>query len=687
MDGWITIGTKLDTKSFDKQIQDLEDKLEDLEKQKIYFSDKNMTGELKDVEKEIEKTTNKLITLRKEQEKLNKTPVFDNMGKSLQSSIKNVSRLILGIFGIRSAYMSLRRASSELASYDPQYAANLEYIRFVLTQAIAPVLQWIVKLAGTLLSYIYAILNAWFGIGAKLNLGAQAFQKMKAGASGVSKAVKEIKKDLLGFDEITRLTEQSDTGTSAGAGGVGMPDFDVGNVGEIPKWVQWIMDNKAVILGVLGTIASVIAGIKIVNFFSALRGIFGVLEGMSALKIFGLVAGVALTIKGIVDTIPAVIKYIENPTWSNFTKVLTGIEEALAGVGLAMVALNATNPVGWIFLAVAGIIQLTKAFIKDKAEILSVKDAQEQLTKAIKDSKKATDDYIIAVENSEEAERNLNEVEKRTKLSGEELYKAVKKGTLNFKEMDETQREVYKAYVDNINAQDALVEASENVTKANKEKTQATLEDALANAVEKGSYDELKKSVVDMFEQEEISSQEAADTLSRAMSQMGYDARYTFLQDIPDSIQKSIDPSRYDSAFTKFKNNWNSLFNNLKKDIQLYIQMKFGFSAGGGAGGGAGSGGGRAKGGVFYPSQLPKLAVGGIINVPGRGMPYNGAVIGERGAEAVVPLTDTQQMELLGSTIGKYITVNANIVNTMNGRIISRELKQIQNEQDFAYNT
>lgn len=43
-------------------------------------------------------------------------------------------------------------------------------------------------------------------------------------------------------------------------------------------------------------------------------------------------------------------------------------------------------------------------------------------------------------------------------------------------------------------------------------------------------------------------------------------------------------------------------------------------------------------------------------------------------------------MELLGATIGKYITVNANIVNTMNGRVISRELKQVQSEQEFAYN-
>ena len=63
-----------------------------------------------------------------------------------------------------------------------------------------------------------------------------------------------------------------------------------------------------------------------------------------------------------------------------------------------------------------------------------------------------------------------------------------------------------------------------------------------------------------------------------------------------------------------------------------------------------------------------------------------GAIGGEAGAEGVLPLTDTQAMETLGETIGKYITINANIVNKMNGRVISRQLQTIRNDEDFAYN-
>ena len=84
---------------------------------------------------------------------------------------------------------------------------------------------------------------------------------------------------------------------------------------------------------------------------------------------------------------------------------------------------------------------------------------------------------------------------------------------------------------------------------------------------------------------------------------------------------------------------------------------------------------------------MPHLAVGGIINQPGRGIPIGRAIAGERGAEGVIPLTDSQQMEILGEAIGRYITINASIPVSMNGRLISRELRQVQADQEFAYNS
>ena len=73
-------------------------------------------------------------------------------------------------------------------------------------------------------------------------------------------------------------------------------------------------------------------------------------------------------------------------------------------------------------------------------------------------------------------------------------------------------------------------------------------------------------------------------------------------------------------------------------------------------------------------------------------MPNTGTIIGgsalggEAGREGVIPLTDQQAMAELGREIGKNVLVNLTNITSMNGRIISRELKNIQSEQDFAYN-
>lgn len=84
--------------------------------------------------------------------------------------------------------------------------------------------------------------------------------------------------------------------------------------------------------------------------------------------------------------------------------------------------------------------------------------------------------------------------------------------------------------------------------------------------------------------------------------------------------------------------------------------------------------------------NLPRLAKGGIINMPGQGIPVGSALAGERGREAVLPLTDTQQMQLLGEAIGRYITLNATIPVQIGNRLVAREIKRINAENDFAFN-
>lgn len=85
--------------------------------------------------------------------------------------------------------------------------------------------------------------------------------------------------------------------------------------------------------------------------------------------------------------------------------------------------------------------------------------------------------------------------------------------------------------------------------------------------------------------------------------------------------------------------------------------------------------------------NLPRLKTGGIINYPNKGVMLGGnAIGGESGAEGVIPLTDSQAMSQLGEAIGKYVTINATVINKMNGRTLSRQIQNIQANKDFAYN-
>ena len=82
----------------------------------------------------------------------------------------------------------------------------------------------------------------------------------------------------------------------------------------------------------------------------------------------------------------------------------------------------------------------------------------------------------------------------------------------------------------------------------------------------------------------------------------------------------------------------------------------------------------------FTGNPLPKLAVGGIVNRPGRGVP---AIIGEAGAEAVLPLeNNTEWMDILADKIGGNVTIPI----YMDGRKIATYVVDIQKKKAFAMN-
>ena len=628
---------------------------------------------------------------------------FANVGSTIQNTIYKLGRMALGVIGIRTALSGLRRMSSELANYDQQYATDLEYIRFVLAQAVAPILRGIVSLALTLMQIINAITSALFGVPVFGNASADAFKRMKDNASGVSKsvggaskAVKELRKQLLGFDEANVLTDDKSGGGggTSGVGGVGipLPSLDVADV-QLPEWLSNIEKLRdklkliaEIILGIIGSLALIklldIAGFasKIVGWIRRITDGLGVLG--SALKIGGIIAIIA----GIIVALKGLEQYLKNPTWENFRKILIGI--GIAAAGLTAVFISMANPIGAVIAGIATGVTALAVVIGDwvdsesEAEWATRKtrmqeealiQSEKKLKKAREELTTATDNYVNAVDRAEQAEKDLEEAQNRTGLSGKELYDLVQIGTLDYKNMNEQQKEVYKAYLSNRDAQDKLKTSTDEFNKAEEETARRLFTTAAYLDITSKDYDDYKKKVVDAYNSSSISAEDAAMLITHAMQGMDAETRKVFTQNLPNNIKSALNPSTYSQWENKFKSWWNNnLIGGLRKNVSLDISGVIRTS--------------WFKPSGFASGGIVKMATGGIINMPGKGVPLASAIGGESGKEGIVPLTDQQAMAELGREIGRWITINATVVNNMNGRQLSREIQRVANEEDFAFN-
>lgn len=668
-DGWITIGTKLATDKFDKQITDLEKKIKNEEektqlklKAKLQAEDelKRHKQAIFEVEKEYERTSKQVehlqdimskqasgvsltpqeftdlqgskqiiaendkigsqldkmyakevklnnavdstslaysqiqsnvseykakiesIKLQKQKSQVNEIKKgFDSVGNSVSSSIKHIGRLALGVLSVASAYRLMSSASSTLGQYDEQYATNLEYIRYLLAQVLAPALKYIVNLAGTLLSYLNYIAQAWFNVTLFSKNSAKNFAKARGSTS-------KIKKDLqtTPFDEMNVLQDTSSSGKDGGFA----PSIDPSILaGEVPDWLKWIVDNKDLILSVISGVTAGLLAWKLG------------LDGIKAL-------GIGLMIAGIVYTIESLLDYLKNPSWENFGKIIQGIGIFVIGLGVAFLGLPAI--ITGVIIAIVGTIikywEQIKTFLQSGIDWL--KSKSDWIHNMFGDTIGDIYDYLV-----------------------------------------ETLQHVLDAF-------DSLFTMLKNI-----------IDDVIKIVKDiihgdwKQAWEDAKQLVVDIF-------QGLWNTIKNvffAIASLGVSIA-TAVGGTISSIFKAI----VNAILSAIEN----ILNKPIKTVNAMIGVV------------------NAVPGVNIPTlptfKLPRLAKGTILNAPGRGVPVAGgtALAGEAGREAYLPLSDTQLLEELGSTIGKYITINANIPVSVGNRQIARVIKKINTESDFAFN-
>ena len=545
MDGKVIIGCDLDTRSFDAQIDYVENQMQEIE-DKLKQADMGFeVGDTQKLEANYEKLGIKLDKKKKKQAKLNQEQAnigkldlsgvqtgIDNVNKGLTKTVKKVTKWGLAIFGVRSAYMAVRSAMNTISQYEDGMKNNIDYIKYALAYTLKPIVEWILNAVVKLLQYVNYIAKAWTG--KNLFKTADAFKNAQKGAKGLNK---ELQKTTASFDEMNVL---QDTKSSGGGADIIAPNIDLtGMQGEVPQWLKWIVDNKNLIL-------SVFAGVN--------AGLLAWKLGLKGIQSLG----IGLAIAGVIYGIQSIIKYLQDPSFENFGKIITGIGIAVAGVAIIFGAWPVA--VGSAIAAIVGLI--ISNWEKIKEFMLNI-------------CKWLEDNFVLVG-------KTISDVIKNSLNLFEGLFIGVKQ------------------------ILDGIIR------------------------IFKGDF---------------------KNGINSAMKGIG-NIIISVLNTVINGFNAFILPIR-------------SLIVTAGKITGKKWTMN-----------------------TIKIPRIPRLAKGGIINQPGRGVPigYGQAIGGERGAEGVIPFTDSQQMALLGETIGKYVKINNVIDVNMDSRRINRILQNSSDRVNFASN-
>lgn len=246
-----------------------------------------------------------------------------NVGKmndGIKQSIKSLSRYALALFSLSTIYSFLSSsANSWLSSNDlgaKQLSANIEYMKWAIGKSLQPVIETLVSWMYKLLQLIGMVANALFKVNIFSKASAKDFESSKKSTAGIAKNTKETSNNLASFDKLDVLQENKDS-KSGGGSDFTMPTTDLSGMDiEVPKWMQWILDNGDLIISIIGGVTAAILLLKL--------GVGGLIS-----------LGIGIAIAGVIYLIQSVIKYLKDPSFENFGKVLTGIGLIIAGIAIA----------------------------------------------------------------------------------------------------------------------------------------------------------------------------------------------------------------------------------------------------------------------------------------------------------------------------------------------------------------
>ncbi len=173
-----------------------------------------------------------------------------NVGGGFKTGLKHVLKYAMALFSLRGIYSVLSNsARSWLSSQNSaakQMTANIEYMKYAMGSAFAPVIQYIINLVYKLMKAIQSVVYALTGVNIFAKASAKSYNAM---ANSARKAKKETQ-SLADIDEIHNIQKDnsnSDTGATT-------PNMDLSKLGDMSGGILNSLKN-----GDWGSIGSIIA--------------------------------------------------------------------------------------------------------------------------------------------------------------------------------------------------------------------------------------------------------------------------------------------------------------------------------------------------------------------------------------------------------------------------------------------
>ena len=305
----------------------------------------------------------------------------EKSAKTFASRMKSVVRSALVFTVITQALSKFRNWIGDVINVSPEATAAIARLKGALLTLVQPLVNIIIPAFTKFVNILAAIINKIASVFAVLTgktvesskAAAEALNKQTSALNGTGAAAKEAKKQLLGFDEINQLTE--DTSGGGGSGTIA-PDFSgfddtedelntiLGLVGAIAtgllawKIASLFTDSLSMIGGIALAAAGAFAlvyfwldawnnGIDMQNFLGMLAGVAALAGGL-AIAFGSTAAGIALVIGGLAMLVVGIKDVIENGfTLENTLTIIAGL--LAAGLGIGLLTGN------WIPLLIAGI--------------------------------------------------------------------------------------------------------------------------------------------------------------------------------------------------------------------------------------------------------------------------------------------------------------------------------------------